>query len=134
MEDVNLLTQASDYSPFVKPGVDESVKQAAMKKLFTDPHFNVMDGLDIYIDDYSKPDPMPASMLAKLTQSAFLGFLPEPAETPAAAAIEPAPPSDPSPSNSPAAALPHEDLAVRLQPDAAAEPRGADQGPGPTSG
>ena len=33
---------------------------AAMKKLFTDPHFNVMDGLDIYIDDYRKPDPLPA--------------------------------------------------------------------------
>ena len=30
-----------------------------MKKLFTDPHFNVMDGLDTYIDDYRKPDPIP---------------------------------------------------------------------------
>jgi hypothetical protein len=31
------------------------VKNAAMKKLFADPHFNVMDRLDIYIDDYSSP-------------------------------------------------------------------------------
>ena len=30
-----------------------------MKKLFSDPHFNVMDGLDTYIDDYGKPDPIP---------------------------------------------------------------------------
>ena len=30
-----------------------------MKKLFADPHYNVMDGLDVYIDDYSKPDPIP---------------------------------------------------------------------------
>ena len=30
-----------------------------MKKLFSDPHFNVMDGLDTYIDDYGKPDPLP---------------------------------------------------------------------------
>jgi Protein of unknown function (DUF3306) len=134
MEDVNLLTQASDYSPFVKPGVDESVKQAALKKLFTDPHFNVMDGLDIYIDDYSKPDPMPASMLAKLTQSAFLGFFPEPTETAVAGPAEPALSSEPPPLNPPPEALPHEDPAVRLQPDAAAEPRGADQGPGPASG
>ena len=42
------------------------VKRAALRKLFTDPHFNVMDGLDIYIDDYSKPDPMPEGMLDKL--------------------------------------------------------------------
>jgi hypothetical protein len=33
------------------------VRNAALKKLFTDPHFNVMDGLDVYIDDYGKPDP-----------------------------------------------------------------------------
>jgi hypothetical protein len=39
--------------------VAPEVKNAAFKKLFADPHFNVMDGLDIYIDDYSKPDPLP---------------------------------------------------------------------------
>jgi hypothetical protein len=37
-----------------------------MRKLFSDPRFNVMDGLDIYIDDYSKPDPMPEGFLDKL--------------------------------------------------------------------
>jgi hypothetical protein len=47
----------------MKPDVDPAVQQAAMKKMFTDPHFNVMDGLDIYIDDYSKPDPLPPGML-----------------------------------------------------------------------
>ena len=41
-----------------------------MKKLFADPHFNVMDGLDTYIDDYGKPDPIPQSMLRQLDQSA----------------------------------------------------------------
>jgi hypothetical protein len=33
-----------------------------------------MDGLDIYIDDYSKPDPIPMDMLKKLNQSHMLGL------------------------------------------------------------
>ena len=42
---------------------------AALKKLFSDPHFNVMDGLDTYIDDYGKPDPIPPSMLRAHSQN-----------------------------------------------------------------
>ena len=72
MADVALLTRESDYSRFVSPGIDEGVKRAAMKKLFTNPHFNVMDGLDTYIDDYGKPDPIPLSMLKQMNQSKVL--------------------------------------------------------------
>ena len=43
-----------------------------MKKLFADPHFNVMDGLDTYIDDYAKPDPIPPAMLRQLASAKFL--------------------------------------------------------------
>ena len=63
---VESLTLESDFAPFLSAKVDETVKRAAMRKLFSDPHFNVMDGLDIYIDDYSKPDPMPEGFLDKL--------------------------------------------------------------------
>jgi hypothetical protein len=49
-----------------------------MKKLFTDPHYNVMDGLDIYIGDYNTPDPMPAGMLAKMVGAQFLGLVKAP--------------------------------------------------------
>lgn len=63
------LTLDSDYRDFFHPKVDEKVRLAALKKLFSDPHFNVMDGLDVYIDDYSKPDPLPAAMLATLRQA-----------------------------------------------------------------
>ncbi len=63
---VESLTPDSDYSAFMQPKVDEALKRAALKKLFTDPHFNVMDGLDIYIGDYTQPDPMPEGMLEKL--------------------------------------------------------------------
>ena len=31
-----------------------------------------MDGLDIYIDDYGKPDPLPPDMLEKLAQWQFM--------------------------------------------------------------
>ena len=74
LEDVLKLTKDSDYSAFVKPGIDPAVQQAAMQKLFSDPHYNIMDGLDIYIDDYSKPDPIPLDMLKKLNQSKMLGL------------------------------------------------------------
>lgn len=63
---VESLTHDSDFSAFMQPKVDELVKRAALKKLFTDPHFNVMDGLDIYVGDYTQPDPMPGGMLEKL--------------------------------------------------------------------
>ena len=42
------------------------------KTLFQDPHYNVMDGLDTYIDDYSKPDPLPEGWLEKMNQVARL--------------------------------------------------------------
>jgi hypothetical protein len=63
---VESLTHDSDFSPFMQPKVDEAVRRAALKKLFTDPRFNVMDGLDIYVGDYTQPDPMPEGMLEKL--------------------------------------------------------------------
>jgi hypothetical protein len=66
LDDVAALTHEADFRRFVAPGVDEAVRRSAMKKLFTDPHFNVMDGLDIYIDDYNKFEPLPAAMLAML--------------------------------------------------------------------
>ena len=63
---VESLSLASDFRPFLAEKVDEAVKRAALRKLFTDPHFNVMDGLDTYIDDYSKADPLPEGLLDKL--------------------------------------------------------------------
>lgn len=69
IEDVATLTSDSDFTPFVARGVDENVRRSAMKKLFTDPHFNVMDGLDVYIEDYNKFDPIPPAMLAALNHA-----------------------------------------------------------------
>ena len=63
------LTFDSDYRAFFHPKVDEDMRRAALKKLFNDPRFNVMDGLDVYIDDYSKSEPIPAAMMAQLRQA-----------------------------------------------------------------
>jgi len=95
----------SDYHDFLRPEVDPATRSAALKKLFGDPHFNQMDGLDVYIDDYTKEDPIPATMLRALNQARFLGLFddeekeeaseaPGPA-APAPAAIAEAPPTAP---------------------------------------
>ena len=87
LQDANALTGTSDYKPFMAPQVSPEVRNAAMKKLFTDPHYNVMDGLDIYIDDYSKPDPIPEAMLRQMVSAQFLKLF---AEEPATAVADPA--------------------------------------------
>jgi len=66
---VEKLTFDSDYRAFFHPKVSEDARRAALKKLFSDPRFNVMDGLDVYIDDYSKSEPIPPAMMAGLRQA-----------------------------------------------------------------
>lgn len=77
LADVEQLTPQSDFTRFVASDVQTDVKNAALKKLFSDPHFNRMDGLDVYIDDYNKPDPLPFGMIAKMAQAKFLGLVTE---------------------------------------------------------
>lgn len=116
LDDVARLTPASDFKPFVARAVDPQVRNAAMKTLFSDPHFNVMDGLDIYIDDYSKPDPLPIELARKLTSAQFMKVFdapetapetapPEAPENPPAqaAAEAPSPPAEPTEPNEPTA-------------------------------
>jgi hypothetical protein len=74
LEDAQALTTESDFRPFAARGVAPEVQNAALKKLFSDPHYNVMDRLDTYIDDYSQPDPIPKDMLRKLASAKFLGL------------------------------------------------------------
>lgn len=132
LDDVAQLTPGSDFSRFVARDVDPSVKNAALKKLFADPHFNVMDGLDTYIDDYSQPDPLPQSMLRQMAQAQFLGLFEDDTQTAppkaspdgSAAPAVPQSPVEPFP-----AVPPDEDPDLRLQQDDAAGPRGAVEGP-----
>jgi len=114
LADVAALAPGAEVRRFVAPGVDAAVRNAALKKLFADPHFNLMDGLDTYIDDYGKPDPLPAAMLRLMAQSNFLGLFSD----------------DPPPApNLPATpALTDENADLRLQPHDAAGPAGAEPG------
>lgn len=78
------LTPDSDFGQFMRQEISEEVRRKAMKTLFADPHFNVMDGLDIYIDDYSISEPIPEAMMATLNHARGLLF-DAPEEPPAAA-------------------------------------------------
>jgi hypothetical protein len=122
LDDVARLdTKTGDFTRFVRPSVTPEVKNAALHKLFhADPHFNVMDGLDTYIDDYNKADPLPASMLRKMAQAQFLGLFTED-EAKDEKAGKPAAPDD-------------QDADLRLQPDDAAGRLGAGPGPEPDAG
>ena len=123
LEEVSRLTRESDYSRFVGQGVDPGVKNAALRKLFTDPHFNVMDGLDIYIGDYNTPDPLPAGMLEKMVQSEALGLFSKTPETPDdPTPTEPLAAAQADTPRHPQEALAHEDPDLRLQPHDALGP------------
>ena len=80
---VESLTPESDFTPFMKAEVDPATRRQALKTLFADPRHNIMDGLDVYIDDYSKPDPLPPEWLAKMNVMKHLGHkVEEPEEAP----------------------------------------------------
>ncbi|MFO0490706.1 MAG: DUF3306 domain-containing protein [Curvibacter sp.] len=146
LQDVQALTPQSDFQRFVARDVDPEVKHAAMRKLFSDPHFNVMDGMDVYIDDYNTPNPMPASMLRKMASAHFLGLVEEekepvpatvaqpvretasPAPEAVATGTEARPAPDPEEVSEEKTHHDHPDQ--RLQQDHAAGPQGSGRGAG----
>ena len=68
------LTPQSDFSPFMAKDVDRQLRNQAMKKLFTDPHYNIMDRLDTYIDDYSVHTPLPLEVIRQMNIAKTLGL------------------------------------------------------------
>ena len=82
------LSFESDFKAFMHSKVEESVKRAALKKLFSDPRFNVMDGLDTYIDDYTKAEPITEELLAQLEHARQTLLVPQPEEKEATAEKE----------------------------------------------
>ncbi len=150
LDDVARLTPESDYSAFVAKSVSPDVRNAAVKKLFTDPHYNIMDGLDIYIDDYSQPSPLSVADMAKMVGAQFLKLVDDPNEPKPVATVNAEPQTEPpeevaqaapeaedaSPEDNndtpvPETPDPHDDHAdLQLQPDHAPEPEGSGRGPG----
>ncbi len=97
---VESLNFASDFTAFLRPEVDDKLRRAALKQLFRDPRFNVMDGLDTYIDDYTQADPIAPDVLSDLLQRGF-GAAPEGGAA-AAAGVTPAPAGAPTEATAPA--------------------------------
>ncbi|MBK9443437.1 MAG: DUF3306 domain-containing protein [Comamonadaceae bacterium] len=121
LDDVQAIKPDDSFARFVAPNVAPEVRNAAMKKLFTDPHYNLMDGLDIYIDDYSKPSPLAAATLRQMASAKFLSLFDEEApkhlgEDAAAAPARGMAPSAPAPAMPDTPATPPE-LAPALAPD-----------------
>ena len=71
---IDELGPDSDFQGFMDPQVDDSLRRAALKKLFRDPHFNVTDGLDVYAEDYTKLESMTPAMIAGLKHARGLLF------------------------------------------------------------
>lgn len=103
LADVAKLQADSDFSPFMSQGVPSAVKNAAMKKLFANPHFNVMDGLDTYIDDYSIPSPLSEQDLKKMVAAQFIKLVEEEQPPAAPSPVLPASASPPVPTDVPTA-------------------------------
>ena len=91
---VESLSIESDFLPFMAKEVDPALQRAALRKLFQDERFYVMDGLDVYIDDYTKPAPIPPEWYERMAQMALLGdAAPKPPPGPAAEGDDPVPPA-----------------------------------------
>ncbi len=64
---ISAISLTEDFTPFMQAKVPQALKQQALKALFKEPHFNVMDGLDIYIDDYTIFEPISPEVMATLS-------------------------------------------------------------------
>jgi hypothetical protein len=92
------LTPESDFSPFMHPKVEDALRRTALKKLFSDPHFNTPDPFEAYSGDWTGGEPISEEMLATLNQARTLLFDKEekeqPTKTADAGAVEKEKPKD----------------------------------------
>ena len=71
---VDSLTPESEFSGFMHPKVKEELRRAALKKLFSDPHFNVPDPFEPYSRDFTVGEPISEELLATLNQARTVLF------------------------------------------------------------
>jgi hypothetical protein len=109
---LDTLGPDSDFSAFMHPKVDPLLRRAALATLFRSPQFQAMDGLDVYVGDYSNPAPLAPAVAAGLRHARSLFARgdaeektgPEPGSEPMVASEPPRP--DASPGSARIAALP----------------------------
>src|SRR2546428_350511 len=68
------LTPESDFAGFMHPKVKEELRRLALKKLFSDPHFNLPDPFEAYSGDWTGGEPIPPELLATLNQARSVLF------------------------------------------------------------
>lgn len=68
------LTPESDFTSFMQPKVEDAVRRVALKKLFSDPHFNIPDAFEPFSGDWNISEPIPPEMLATLNQAKVMLF------------------------------------------------------------
>ena len=66
---VDKLTTESDFTSFMHPKVEDALRRVALKKLFSDPHFNIPDPFEPYSRDFNVEDPISPELLATLNQA-----------------------------------------------------------------
>jgi hypothetical protein len=71
---VDKLTPESDFTGFMHPKVEDALRRVALKKLFSDPHFNVPDPYEPFSGDWTGGEPISEEMLATLNQARTLLF------------------------------------------------------------
>ena len=114
LPDIDSLTAESDFTPFMKPGVPEALKNRALRKLWRiNPVFGRLDGLNDYDGDFTDAASVVKDL--KTLYKVGRGFLPEPKEVAAETGPEEMQSGDPQPDSG---ATPRE---------AAADPQDADE-------
>lgn len=61
-----------DLSALFRPDVSRDARQQALRGLFMTAHYREMDGLDVYVGDYSKPELLTAEVLEKIDHARAL--------------------------------------------------------------
>jgi len=68
LQPVEELNADSDFKPFMNAKVDPATRRSALKKLFTDAHYNIPDPFEAYSEDYTQSEPIPLEMLKAINR------------------------------------------------------------------
>ena len=63
------LTPESDFTGFMHPKVEDALRRVALKKLFSDPHFNTPDPFEPFSGDWTVAEPISDELMKTLNQA-----------------------------------------------------------------
>jgi hypothetical protein len=65
----SLAPGSDEFKSFMHPQVKDALRRAALKKLFSDAHFNVPDPFEPFSGDWNIAEPIPPDMLKQLAHA-----------------------------------------------------------------